>query len=66
MNARKLQEVLSEAMARFNQLIFANHRIFAIKVGSASDVVGSALVSGLAGPFAPESDADKEAQKISK
>ncbi len=48
------------------QLIFTNHRIFAIKIGSASDVVGSALVSGLAGPFAPKSDADKESQKISK
>jgi hypothetical protein len=46
-------------------LVFTSERIIAIKIGSASDVVGSALVQGLAGPFAPESDADKEVKRIS-
>lgn len=46
-------------------LTFTTQRIIAVKIGSASDVLGSALVQGLAGPFAPESDAAKEVKKLS-
>jgi hypothetical protein len=46
-------------------LVFTDLRIIAIKVGSASDAVGSILVQGLAAPFAPESDTDKEIKRIS-
>ncbi len=46
-------------------LLFTDRRIIAVKIGSAADVLGSAMVQGFAGPFAPASDADKEIERIS-
>lgn len=46
-------------------LLFTESRVIAVKIGSAADVLGSAMVQGFAGPFAPPSDADKEIERIS-
>jgi hypothetical protein len=46
-------------------LVFTDLRIIAIRVGSATDAVGFVVIQGLAGPFAPESDIDREIKSIS-